>query len=135
MGDDPGISPSTVSRRAFLVACAPLAASCARKETVPAGPQPVSLPVERFPSDVRVTVSISGRPVEVLRSATGVTARSLLCTHQGCEVSWSDAASAYLCPCHEGKYDAEGRPKEGPPPTPLKTLPARVEGALLLVGP
>jgi Rieske Fe-S protein len=135
MGDDPGISPSTISRRLFLAACAPFAASCARTKAVPSGPQPVSIPLERFPSGVRVTVSVEGHPVEVLRSAAGVTARSLLCTHQGCEVAWSDAAQAYLCPCHEGKYDAEGRPKEGPPPAPLRTLPARVDGAALLVGP
>lgn len=133
MGDDPGTSPSTFSRRALLAACVPLAASCTRK--APPGPQPVSLPLERFPSGVRVNVSVSGRPVEVLRSAAGVTARSLLCTHQGCEVAWSEEAHSYLCPCHEGKYDVEGRPTEGPPPAPLRTLPVRVEGAFLLLGP
>lgn len=135
MGDDPGISPSTFSRRAFLAVCAPLAASCARKAAAPPGPAPVAIPLERFPSGVRVSVSLDGHPVEVLRSAAGVTARSLLCTHQGCEVAWSEAAQAYLCPCHEGKYDAEGRPKEGPPPAPLRSLPARVDGVSLLLGP
>jgi Rieske Fe-S protein len=82
-----------------------------------------------------VTVNVSGHPVEVLRSASGVNARSLLCTHQGCEVSWSETDGVYSCPCHEGKFDAEGRQKEGPPPKPLPTLPARIEGQLLLVGP
>ena len=135
MGEDPGTSPSTFSRRAFLAACAPLAASCARNATAPPGPQPVAIPLERFPPGVRVSVSLDGHPVEVLRSAAGVAARSLLCTHQGCEVAWSEAAQAYLCPCHEGKYDAEGRPKEGPPPAPLRSLPARVDGASLLLGP
>lgn len=119
MGEEPGVPDSPLSRRAFLVACAPLAA-CARTKPGPPGPKPVALPLERFPAGVRVTVTVSGHPVEILRSASGVTARSLLCTHQGCEVSWSDA---------------EGRPKEGPPPKPLPILPARIDGSLLLVGP
>ncbi len=123
MGEEPGVCVSPLSRRAFLAACAPLAA-CARGRSEPPGPKPVALPLERFPSGVRVTVSVSGHPVEILRSASGVTARSLLCTHQGCEVSWSEADGVYSCPCHEGKFDAEGRPKEGPPPKPLPTLPA-----------
>ena len=135
MGVEPGTSPSTFSRRAFLAACAPVVASCARREAVPRGPQPVSIPVERIPVGVRVNVTVDGRPVELLRTGSGVTARSLLCTHQGCEIAWSDEANAYLCPCHEGRFDAGGRPLEGPPPSPLRTLPARVEGAYLLVGP
>jgi Rieske Fe-S protein len=134
MGDEPAFPLRPFSRRAFLAVYAPLTVCCARTKSEPPGPKPVALPLERFPSGVRVTVSISGRPVEILRADSGVTARSLLCTHQGCEVSWSEAESAYLCPCHEGKYDAEGRPKEGPPPASLATLPARVEGPLLLVG-
>ncbi len=134
MVEEPGVSDSPLSRRAFLMACAPLAA-CVRTKREPPGPKPVALPLERFPTGVRVTVSVSGHPVEILRSGSGVTARSLLCTHQGCEVTWSDTDGVYSCPCHEGKFDAEGRPKEGPPPKPLPTLPARIDGSLLLVGP
>jgi Rieske Fe-S protein len=134
MGERPGFCCSPLSRRAFFAACAPLAA-CARGRSEPPGPKPVEFPIERFPSGVRVTVNVSGHPVEILRSASGVTARSLLCTHQGCEVSWSEVDNGYACPCHEGKFDAEGRPKEGPPPKPLPTLPARIDGPLLLVGP
>ncbi len=135
MADEPGTRPTPLSRRAFLAACAPAAASCARRRAGPPGPEPVPVPLDRLPAGVRVTVSVAGRPVELLRTGTGVTARSLLCTHQGCEVSWSEPEGAYTCPCHEGKFDAEGRPKEGPPPKPLLLLPVRVEGPLVLVGP
>jgi Rieske Fe-S protein len=135
MVDKPGTSLSPLTRRAFLAACAPLAASCARSKGTPPGPHPVALPIDRFPDGVRVTVDVSGHPVEVLRSASSFTARSLLCSHQGCEVSWKEAEGAYACPCHEGKFDSEGRPTEGPPPKPLSVLPTRVEGSLLLVGP
>jgi cytochrome b6-f complex iron-sulfur subunit len=134
MVDATGRTAAAISRRTFLAACLP-AAACARGRAAPEGPRPVSLPVARFPEGVRVTVSVAGHPVEVLRTASAVTARSLLCTHQGCEVAWSEAAQAYLCPCHEGKYDPEGRPKEGPPPKPLATVAARLDGDFVLVGP
>jgi Rieske Fe-S protein len=135
MRDAPRSLPSTFSRRAFLAAGLPLAVACTRTKEVAAGPRPLSLPLERFPAGSRVTVSVSGHPVEVVRSGRGVFARSLLCTHQGCEVAWAEAERSYLCPCHEGKFDEEGRPREGPPPSPLRAVPARVEGATLLLGP
>jgi len=134
MVDDTGRTAPAISRRLFLAACLP-AAACARGGAAPEGPRPVSFPVARFPEGERVTVSVAGRPVEVLRTASSLTARSLLCTHQGCEVAWSEAAQAYVCPCHEGKYDAEGRPKEGPPPKPLATIAARLDGDSVVVGP
>ncbi len=134
MGLDTGSAAPVVSRRLFLAACLP-ALACARGGATPEAPCPVSLPVARFPEGVRVTVRVAGHPVEVVRKASAVTARSLLCTHQGCEVAWSGEAQAYLCPCHEGKYDAEGRPKEGPPPKPLATLAARLDGELVVLGP
>lgn len=135
MVDEYGTRLIPLTRRAFLAGCVPLAASCSRSKAPPPGKGPASFPLDRFPEGLRVTVPVAGRPVEVMRSASGVTARSLLCTHQGCEVSWEEAENAYVCPCHEGKFDAEGRPKEGPPPKPLAVLPARVEGSFLLVGP
>lgn len=131
---DNGSTAPVISRRLFLAACLP-AAACARRGATPEAPRPVSLPVTRFPEGERVTVSVAGHPVEVVRKAAAVSARSLLCTHQGCEVAWSETAQAYLCPCHEGKYDAEGRPKEGPPPKPLATVAARLDGDFVLVGP
>ena len=135
MPEAPGVSANPIDRRTFLAACTTAISSCTRSTPEPPGPKPFELPLERFPTGVRVTVSVSGQPVEILRSSSGVTARSLLCTHQGCEVFWSDDQTAYLCPCHEGKFDAYGRPKEGPPPAPLKVLATRIEGPLLLVGP
>lgn len=133
MGDETPVRAYPLSRRAFLAACAPVVAACGRTGVPSPVPGQASLPLAQFPVGVRRTVSIAGRPVEILRTDSGVTARSLLCTHQGCEVAWSEALGAYACPCHEGKYDAEGRPTEGPPPKALVTLPARVEGQFLLV--
>jgi Rieske Fe-S protein len=42
------------------------------------------------------------------------------CTHLACTVNWNEQAGAYLCPCHDAKFDAEGRVLDGPPPRPLR---------------
>jgi Rieske Fe-S protein len=73
--------------------------------------------------------------VEVRRAEDGtVAARSLLCTHTGCEVVWIPDRQLYHCPCHEGLFDADGRVVAGFPPRPLRDVPARIEGDEILVG-
>jgi Rieske Fe-S protein len=57
-----------------------------------------------------------------------VRAFSATCTHLGCQVLWDGPARRFRCPCHGGVYDGEGRVVEGPPPRPLDTLTARVDG-------
>ncbi len=41
------------------------------------------------------------------------------CTHLGCTVNWKDEDNAFLCPCHDAKFDASGSVLDGPPPRPL----------------
>lgn len=41
------------------------------------------------------------------------------CTHLSCTVNWSEEAQAYLCPCHDAKFNIEGEVLDGPPPRPL----------------
>ena len=60
--------------------------------------------------------------------AHNVRAFSATCTHLGCQVRWEADARRFLCPCHGGVYDASGRVLEGPPPRPLDTLEARIDG-------
>ena len=127
---------ATLSRRELLaaVAASSLSAAACRKDAVaPPRPPAVAFPLAQFPPGVRVTVQVDGHPVEVLRDGTGVTVRSLVCTHQGCEVSWDERESAYLCPCHEARYAPDGQVIAGPPPRPLPVRPARIDGDRLLV--
>jgi len=73
--------------------------------------------------------------VFIKRAADGsLTALSAICTHLGCLVSFNRVKGEFICPCHGGKYDAEGRPIAGPPPTPLRHLPVRVSGDSIEVG-
>jgi Rieske Fe-S protein len=41
------------------------------------------------------------------------------CTHQGCQVKWSQADKKFQCPCHDSAFDLEGKPSGGPAEKPL----------------
>lgn len=60
------------------------------------------------------------------RSNDGYHALSAVCQHLGCRVNWDDGKQQFLCPCHGGVYDREGRVVAGPPPRPLERLAVRV---------
>lgn len=82
----------------------------------------------------RVVVLWQDQPVEIRHTGDGFEARSLVCTHIGCTVRWEAATDRYVCPCHEGLFDAEGRPVSGPPTEPLRAVPVRATESLVTVG-
>jgi Rieske Fe-S protein len=49
---------------------------------------------------------------------------SAQCTHAACAVAWNAAEKKFICPCHQGQYDASGKNIAGPPPRPLEALEA-----------
>lgn len=75
-----------------------------------------------------------GAPVELLRTEEGIVARSLLCTHFGCRVRWSEEEARYLCGCHGGAFDADGRPVAGPPSRPLPPVRFELSEDAVVVG-
>jgi cytochrome b6-f complex iron-sulfur subunit len=67
-----------------------------------------------------VIVPVSGQRVIVLQSQDQkLLAFSAKCTHEGCTVSYLPGQSIIWCPCHDGRYDLNGRVLSGPPPQPL----------------
>ncbi|MGH2951178.1 MAG: ubiquinol-cytochrome c reductase iron-sulfur subunit [Solirubrobacterales bacterium] len=60
---------------------------------------------------------------------------STRCAHLGCPVRFVKAAGNFICPCHGGVYDFEGKVIGGPPVRPLDRFQTRVEGGRLEVGP
>ncbi len=52
---------------------------------------------------------------------------SSTCTHAGCRVAWDRQKQRFLCPCHGGQYDSEGRVVAGPPPQPLRRYLVKLE--------
>jgi Rieske Fe-S protein len=58
---------------------------------------------------------------------------SNLCTHLGCGVRWERDAKAFLCPCHNGRFDITGKVTAGPPPKPLPRFKYRVSGGTIII--
>jgi len=63
-----------------------------------------------------------------------LTAFSAVCTHLGCVVNYDRLKDRFICPCHGGIYDGNGKNIAGPPPTPLTKLPVRIVGEYIQVG-
>ena len=62
-------------------------------------------------------------------------ALSTRCAHLGCPVKFVDAAGNFICPCHGGVYDFQGKRIGGPPVRPLDQFQTRVRGGQVEVGP
>jgi Rieske Fe-S protein len=60
---------------------------------------------------------------------------STRCMHLGCPVSYKSAAQRFICPCHGGVYDFEGKVSGGPPVRPLDRFYTRVDRGRLMLGP
>jgi len=94
-------------------------------------PPPVAeVPLASLPEGERVRAMMGETPIEVVRTGDEVSAHSLWCTHQGCEVKWNGEKKKYFCPCHEGIYNAKGIPISGPPPRRLDILQVTVAGGI-----
>ena len=75
-----------------------------------------------------------GTPLWLRRASDGaVAALDGRCTHMGCPVALAPDGG-FQCPCHGGKFDADGAPIWGPPKRPLRALPVVAERDELIVG-
>jgi Rieske Fe-S protein len=60
---------------------------------------------------------------------------STRCAHLGCPVRYVDASQRFICPCHGGVYDFQGKVAGGPPVRPLDRFYTRVRGSRVEIGP
>ena len=58
---------------------------------------------------------------------------SSTCTHLACNVIWQEEANEFICPCHTGRFDSDGKPIAGPPTQPLSMLEHKIQEDNLLV--
>ena len=59
---------------------------------------------------------------------------STRCAHLGCPVRYIQASQRFVCPCHGGVYDFEGKVAGGPPVRPLDRFYTRVRNRRVEVG-
>jgi cytochrome b6-f complex iron-sulfur subunit len=55
------------------------------------------------------------------------------CPHAACNVEWQPREKAYICPCHDSKFDATGKVISGIAKKPLATYTVKAEGDMVLV--
>ena len=60
---------------------------------------------------------------------------STRCMHLGCPVRYVAAAERFVCPCHGGVYDFQGKVDGGPPVRPLDRFYTRVRNGQVELGP
>jgi len=58
---------------------------------------------------------------------------SSICSHLACNVIWQEETGFFECPCHSGRFNAEGEPIAGPPARPLSVLEHEVTDGNLKV--
>ncbi len=59
---------------------------------------------------------------------------STRCAHLGCPVRYIQASQRFVCPCHGGVYDFEGKVDGGPPVRPLDRFYTRVRAGRVEIG-
>jgi cytochrome b6-f complex iron-sulfur subunit len=78
---------------------------------------------------------ISGK-IAVVRdpqNQAAVLAVSTVCTHNRCDVKWQKSATAFVCPCHDAKFAANGAVLAGPANTPLTKYATKIENGEVFV--
>lgn len=85
--------------------------------------------------------SPDGATINVARKGASGTvddfvALSSTCPHLGCQVRYEAANRRFVCPCHNGTFDATGRSISGPPfeaGQSLPLYPLKIEHGLLYI--
>jgi len=71
-------------------------------------------------------------PAVLIRTETGFSVISLVCTHLGCTVE--SKSDGFACPCHGSRYDLDGKVTRGPASKSLAELRVEIglDGKLIL---
>lgn len=76
--------------------------------------------------------SIDTEPADQYNQVIAISTR---CMHLGCPVRYVPASERFICPCHGGVYDIQGKRTGGPPVRPLDRFYTRIEQGRVQVGP
>ncbi len=85
------------------------------------------------PGEAKEFLDGQGRKALLVNQNGKIKAFSKICTHLGCEVEWKPEENIFFCPCHLGKFDANGKNIAGPPPRPLDQFKVEVKDNYVFV--
>ena len=67
----------------------------------------------------------------VIRTDAGLSARSSVCTHQGCTPNWT--GSEFPCPYHGSRFAEDGSVVQGPANSPLVSYEVTIQDGFVYV--
>ncbi len=127
----------------FLASFLPsiIAACSQEKETTannsqPKGFQSIGTLSELQSGPILVTKGLSAGPVLVVRNPADPNtpvAVNPTCPHAGCNVNWQANQTAFVCPCHDSRFDFSGKVLQGPADKPLTTYESKIEEDQVMV--
>src|SRR4051812_24339007 len=77
--------------------------------------------------------AVASNGVIVVNSSGTFVAIAQSCTHNGCAVGYNQGGNNFVCPCHGGTYDINGKVTGGPPPPPLKKKKVAKKGNTITI--
>ncbi len=95
--------------------------------------QPKKIEYSAFRKDGWIEETVKKSAWVILRDSGDVTVYDPRCTHLGCAYRWDESRKSFLCPCHDGVFDIDGKVVSGPPPRPLDRLQAKIESGKLFI--
>ena len=104
----------------------------ARKGDIPVG-QPTFVNYEQRVRDGWNFTTLSKGAWVLTRDGRDFIAFDPKCTHLNCPYYWDAEKKEFFCPCHNGRFDIDGKVVGGPPPRPLDRLNVTIEGDEILV--
>jgi len=131
-------APAQSSRRGFFAACSGALALLVWPKSVMAGKNWVAVPLGKAPKLKSIGGSmvtrIRGKELLLVRDGqNSAHAFESKCPHEGCDVNYSAESRKIECPCHDARFDLSGKVLQGPPPRPLETYQAIVDGDRILL--
>ncbi len=98
-------------------------------------PYPFSFTITKVNGWERTASSYGGFIIRKSDDPKDLAVLSSRCTHLSCRVNWHEESKAFQCPCHDAKFDADGKVLDGPPPEPLGRFEFEVaeDGAITII--
>jgi thiosulfate dehydrogenase [quinone] large subunit len=130
MNNGKPLSRRTTLRGAMAIALTAIPTLLTKQSAQAASAQIVKLSKLPIGGTYTFTTKAQGIPAIAFRTKTGVFAYSMICTHEGCTVSYDKGAKKLACPCHGAKFDPlkGAKPVAGPAESPLAVIKVAIKG-------
>lgn len=130
MNNGKPLSRRTTLRGAMLIALSSTASLFSKESASAADARIVRVNKLPIGGTFTFTTKAKGIPAIAFRTKTGIFAYSMICSHQGCTVTYAKKVNKLVCPCHGAQFDpAKGaQPVAGPAEKPLASIKVAVKG-------